>query len=79
MSKKHIVLRSEIYARIIEILQKTGGKTLEENLLEELKKKGIEITLTNLRSILMKLEIHDKIRVFSLDEDKKLIELVQKS
>ncbi|MCS7126283.1 MAG: hypothetical protein NZ929_05160 [Aigarchaeota archaeon] len=79
MSKRHIVLRSEIYARIIEILQKTGGKTLEENLLEELKKKGIEITLTNLRSILMKLEIHDKIRVFSLDEDKKLIELVQKS
>ncbi|MEN2974038.1 MAG: hypothetical protein ABDH32_00470 [Candidatus Caldarchaeales archaeon] len=78
MSRRHIVLRSEIYARVMEILQKMGGKALEENLLEELRKKGIDITLTNLRSILMKLEIHDKIRVFSLDEERKLIELIQK-
>ncbi|MEM2496088.1 MAG: hypothetical protein QW048_04430 [Nitrososphaerota archaeon] len=52
---------------------------MEENLLEELKKRGVEITQSNLRSILMKLEIHDKIRVISLDEDRKLIELIAKS
>lgn len=78
MNRRHVYLRSEIYARVLEVLQKTGGKALEENILEELKKKGIDITLNDLRSILMKLEIHDKVRVFSLDEEKKLVELVQK-
>ncbi|MCL7403523.1 MAG: hypothetical protein LZ172_04150, partial [Thaumarchaeota archaeon] len=75
MSKKHIVLRSELYSKVMEALQRMGGKALEENLLEELRKRGIEVTQSELRSILMKLEIHDKVRVLSLDEEKKLIEL----
>lgn len=56
-----------------------GGKALEENLLEELKKRGMEVTQSELRSILMKLEIHDKVRVLSLDEERKLIELISKT
>jgi arginine repressor len=63
----------------MEALQRMGGKALEENLLEELRKRGIEVTQSELRSILMKLEIHDKVRVLSLDEEKKLIELVTKA
>jgi hypothetical protein len=79
LSKKHIVLRSELYSKVMEALQRMGGKALEENLLEELRKRGIELTQSELRSILMKLEIHDKVRVLSLDEEKKLIELVTKA
>lgn len=52
---------------------------MEENLLEELKKRGIEINQSELRSVLMKLEIHDKVRVLSLDEERKLIELITKT
>jgi arginine repressor len=63
----------------MEALQRMGGKALEENLLEELRKRGIEVTQSELRSILMKLEIHDKVRVLSLDEEKKLIELLTKT
>jgi hypothetical protein len=79
LSKKHIVLRSELYSKVMEALQRMGGKALEENLLEELRKRGIEVTQSELRSILMKLEIHDKVRVLSLDEEKKLIELLTKT
>ncbi len=79
MSKKHLVLRSELYSKVLEVLQRMGGKALEENLLDELKKRGIEVTQSDLRSILMKLEIHDKVRVLSLDEEKKLIELITKT
>ena len=79
MSKKHLVFRSELYSKVLEVLQRMGGKALEENLLDELKKRGIEVTQSDLRSILMKLEIHDKVRVLSLDEEKKLIELITKT
>lgn len=70
---------SEVYARVIETLEKLGGKALEENLLEELKKRDVELTLPELRGILMKLEIHDKVRVLSLDEERKVVELLAKS
>jgi len=79
LSKKHLVFRSELYSKVLEVLQRMGGKALEENLLDELKKRGIEVTQSDLRSILMKLEIHDKVRVLSLDEEKKLIELITKT
>lgn len=79
MSKKHLILTSELSSRVLEILQRSGGKALEENILEELRKRGIEVTLSSLRSVLMKLEIHDKIRVISLDEERKLVELTTKT
>ncbi len=79
LSKKHLILTSELSSRVLEILQRSGGKALEENILEELRKRGIEVTLSSLRSVLMKLEIHDKIRVISLDEERKLVELITKT
>ncbi len=79
MSKKHLILVTELSSRVLEILQRSGGKALEENILEELRKRGIEVTLSSLRSVLMKLEIHDKIRVISLDEERKLVELTTKT
>jgi len=79
LSKKHLILVTELSSRVLEILQRSGGKALEENILEELRKRGIEVTLSSLRSVLMKLEIHDKIRVISLDEERKLVELTTKT
>ena len=67
---------SEIYSRIVEALEKLGGKAMEANLLEELRKRGFDIDVHELRQMLMKLEIRDKVRVLSLDEERRVIELV---
>lgn len=67
---------SEIYSRIIETLEKLGGKSLESSLLEELRKRGFDVTTSELRQMLMKLEIRDKIRVLSLDEERRVVELL---
>jgi len=77
-SRKLIRPGSEIYPRIIEVLEKLGGKTMESNLLEELRKRGFDITLPELRQMLMKLEIRDKVRVLSLDEERRVVELLVK-
>lgn len=76
MVKKVSRLGGEVYSRVVEVLERMGGKALESNLLEELKKRDINLTPTELRQLLMKLEIHDKVRVLSLDEERKLVELV---
>lgn len=75
-NKKLMGTGSEVYARVIETLEKLGGKALESDLIEELKKRDVELTLPELRNILMKLEIHDKVRVLSLDEERKIVELL---
>ncbi|RLG03855.1 MAG: hypothetical protein DRN61_02100 [Thaumarchaeota archaeon] len=67
---------SEIYSRIVEALEKLGGKAMEANLLEELRKRGFDLDIHELRQMLMKLEIRDKVRVLSLDEERRLIELL---
>jgi len=69
---------SEIYSRAVETLEKLGGKALESKLLEELRSKGFDVTLPELRQVLMKLEIRDKVRVLSLDEERRIIELLVK-
>ena len=69
---------SEAYSRIVEVLDKLGGKSLELNLLEELRKRGIDLTLPELRHMLMRLEIRDKVRVLSLDAERKVVELIKK-
>lgn len=61
---------------VYETINKMGGKTLASTLLEELKRKGLDITLKDLYATLLKLEINGKIRVTSLDKDKKMIEIV---
>ncbi|MCS7132262.1 MAG: hypothetical protein N3F65_01350 [Nitrososphaeria archaeon] len=76
--KKLVKPGSEVYSRIVEALEKLGGKALEVNLLEELKKRGFDITASELRQMLMKLEIRDKVRVLSLDEERRVVELLVK-
>lgn len=61
---------------ILETLQKIGGKALEQNLLDEIKLRGYEISSSELRQALMKLEIHEKVRVISLDSQRRLVELL---
>lgn len=77
MVKKLIRPGGEAYSRIVETLDRMGGKALEINLLEELKKRDVNLTLPELRRLLMKLEIHDKVRVLSLDEERKIVELIK--
>ncbi len=77
-AKKLVRPGSEIYSRIVETLEKLGGKALESNLLEELRKRGFDITAPELRQMLMKLEIRDKVRVLSLDEERRVVELLVK-
>jgi len=69
---------SEAYSRIVEVLDKLGGKSLESSLLEELRKRGIDLTPPELRYMLMKLEIRDKVRVLSLDSERKVVELIKR-
>jgi len=42
-----------------------------------LRKRGMDLTLPELRHMLMKLEIRDKIRVLSLDRERKVVELIR--
>ncbi len=78
MVKKLIRHGGEVYSRVVETLDRVGGKALEINLLEELKKRDVNLTLPELRRLLMKLEIHDKVRVLSLDEERKIVELIKR-
>jgi len=77
-SRKLVRPGSEIYSRIVEALEKLGGKAMESVLLEELRKRGFDITMPELRQMLMKLEIRDKVRVLSLDEERRIVELLVK-
>lgn len=77
-SRKLIRPGSEIYSRIIEVLEKLGGKAMELSLLDELKKRGFDVSLPELRNMIMKLEIRDKVRVLSLDEERRVVELLVK-
>jgi len=70
-------MRAEIYSTLLETLRKMGGKALEQNLLDELRVRGLELMPEMLRQALLKLEMHEKIRVISLDAERKLIELIE--
>ncbi|MEM1575604.1 MAG: hypothetical protein QXF09_01590 [Nitrososphaerota archaeon] len=67
---------NSLLVTVYETINKMGGKILTSILLEELKRKGLDITLKDIYEILLKLEINGKIRVISLDKDKKMIEIV---
>ena len=62
----------------MEVLRKLGGKALEQNLLDELRKRGEDISLEELRKNLMRLEIHGFVMVLSLDAERKVVELIKK-
>lgn len=70
------MLNNPLLITVYETINRMGGKVLASILLEELKRKGLEITLKDLYEILIKLEINGKIRVTSLNKDKKMIEII---
>ena len=71
-----MIYNNSLLITIYETINKMGGKVLTSTLLEELKRKGLEITLKDIYATLLKLEINGKIRVTSLDKDKKMIEVI---
>lgn len=66
-----------LYIMVLELSGKVGGKTLESNLIEELKNRGIEVTAKEMNAALIRLEINGKIRVTKLGKDQRMIELVE--
>ena len=52
---------------------------MEQSLLDELRKRGEDVSLEELRKSLMRLEIHGFVRVLSLDAERKVVELIEKS
>ncbi|MDJ0269860.1 MAG: hypothetical protein NXY59_04830 [Aigarchaeota archaeon] len=60
----------------MDALKRVGGKALEQNLLDELRKRGVDISYDMLRQTLMKLEIHGRVRVLSLDAERRVVELI---
>ncbi|MEM0090497.1 MAG: hypothetical protein QXP86_04120 [Nitrososphaerota archaeon] len=70
-------IRAEVYSTLLETLRRMGGKALEQNLLDELRARGLELMPEILRQVLLKLEMHEKVRVISLDAERKLIELIE--
>lgn len=64
------------YYSILDVLRRLGGKTMVQNLLDELHRAGVEITKSELNQALLKLEIHGRVKVTSLDETRKIVEAV---
>jgi len=50
-----------------------------QTLYEEVRRENSQITLKDLLQMLMKLEINGKVRVSSLDEERKVVELTEVS
>lgn len=70
-------MKAEVYSTLLETLRRMGGKALEQNLLDELRVRGLELMPEMLRQALLKLEMYEKVRVISLDAERKLIELIE--
>ena len=67
------------YYSILDVLRRLGGKAMWQNLLDELHRAGVEVTKGELNQALLKLEIHGRVRVTSLDEVRKVVELVNET
>ncbi len=65
------------YSKVIEVLRRLGGKTMLQNLYDELRRLEPKSAFQDLLQVLMKLEIHGKVRVSSLDEERKVVELME--
>jgi hypothetical protein len=63
----------------LDVLRRLGGKAMWQNLLDELHRAGVEVTKGELNQALLKLEIHGRVRVTSLDEVRKVVELVNET
>ncbi len=69
----------QAYIQVLEVLRKLDGKALLQNLYDEYRRHDPKITMSQLLQILMKLEIHGKVRVSSLDEERKVVELLERA
>jgi Fe2+ or Zn2+ uptake regulation protein len=69
----------QAYIQVLEVLRKLDGKALLQNLYDEYRRRDPKITMSQLLQILMKLEIHGKVRVSSLDEERKVVELLEQA
>jgi len=65
------------HSKVLELLRKMGGKAMLQSLYDEIRRSDPKPTLQDLLQTLMKLEIHGKVRVSSLDEERKVVELVE--
>ena len=70
-------ITTPLHVMVLELSGKTGGKTLESNLIEELKNRGIQVNADEMNAALIKLEINGKIRVTKLGKDQRMIEVVE--
>ncbi|MEM1518141.1 MAG: hypothetical protein QXI27_05520 [Nitrososphaerota archaeon] len=73
-----MTMGSDFCLQVLDTIKRNNGKMLESALLETLRKRGINATQRELRNALLKLEITGYIRVTSLDEERKLIEIANK-
>ncbi|MDJ0271510.1 MAG: hypothetical protein NYU39_02885 [Aigarchaeota archaeon] len=64
------------YVEVLETLRRMGGKSMLQNLLDEMKRHQSRLSTMELLQMLMKLEIHGKVRVSTLDEERKVVELL---
>ncbi|MCS6783907.1 MAG: hypothetical protein RMI43_04955 [Candidatus Caldarchaeum sp.] len=64
------------HAEVLDLLRKLGGKAMLNTLYDEMKRHRPKSSLQDLLQILMKLEIHGKVRVSTLDEERKVVELL---
>ncbi|MEM0348614.1 MAG: hypothetical protein QXD24_00320 [Candidatus Caldarchaeum sp.] len=64
------------YVEVLETLRRMGGKAMLQNLLDEMKRHQSKLSTMELLQMLMKLEIHGKVRVSTLDEERKVVELL---
>ncbi|MDH5361780.1 MAG: hypothetical protein OEY99_01200 [Aigarchaeota archaeon] len=70
-------ITTPLHIMVLELSGKAGGKTLESNLIEELKNRGIQVNADEMNAALIKLEINGKIRVTKLGKDQRIIEVVE--
>ncbi|MEM0444765.1 MAG: hypothetical protein QXO86_03075 [Nitrososphaerota archaeon] len=62
---------------IIEVLRRNNKKMIESALLESLNTRGRELSPKELRNALLVLEVRGLVRIHSLDEERRLVVLLE--
>jgi len=66
------------FNRLIEILRKNNNRMLESALLDALNTRDRSVSARELREALLVLEVRGLVRVHSLDEERRLVMLVER-
>ncbi|MCS7142569.1 MAG: hypothetical protein NZ920_02060 [Aigarchaeota archaeon] len=69
-------MKTSLYITILNALQRNSGKMLNVNLVDYLRGKGLQYSGEEVMKALLVLEVMGKLRVISLDEERKVIELI---